>query len=429
MADYLGDVYVGASVHHKFMTVNASGKPTTLGDSPSLILYVNGSVSGVTSGLTLTTDFDARTGLNHVKVQATTSVTGIAAGNEVQVLVATGSVSGISLNGYPICEFSLQNRYTNANVTAISTLVNANVTTYSTAIAANVTAASTNVGAVVTSISTIAPARVTAQGIDVGAIVTAVNTIVPARITAQGIDVGAIVTAANTNVGAVVTSINTIAPARVTAQGIDVGAIVTTINTVAPARVTSYSASGLAQLFVLDSGTTYAGAVAGSPVKEIADNAGGASLAVSAIAAGVWGAEVTTFATASSFGKQLGGTTALPANVTAITTQVPANVTTYSTQIAANVTAASTNVGAVVTAINTIAPANVTTASTNIGAVVTACNTIVNANVTSLANGIITWPTFDSSTLVNGRLDTNVGTMASVTVIGSGSAASLWRGA
>ena len=407
MPDYLGDVYVGASVHHKFMTVNGSGAPTTLGDSPSLILYVNGSVSGVTSGITLTTDFDSRTGLNHVKVQATSSVTGIAAGNEVQVLIATGSVSGISLNGYPICEFSLQNRYTNANVTAISTLVNANVTAISTQVPALVTAASTNVGAVVTAINTIANANVTAISTNVGAVVTAVNTIMPARITAQGIDIGAIVTASNTNVGAVVTAINTIAPARVTAQGIDVGAIVTTINTVAPSRVTAYSASGLAQLFVLDSGTTYAGAVAGSPVKEIADNAGGASLAVSAIAAGVWGAEVTTFVTASSFGKQLGGTTALPANVTS----------------------ASTNVGAVVTAINTIANANVTAASTNIGAIVTASNTVVDAHVTSLGTGIITWPTFDASTLVNGRLDTNVGTMASVTVIGSGSAASLWRGA
>src|SRR3990167_581395 len=129
MPEYLGDfIATGVSVNHKFMTVNASGKPTTLNDTPSLILYVNASVSGVASGLTLSTDFDARTGLNHVRMLVTTSVTGIVAGNEVQVLITTGSVSGVSLNGYPVCAFSLQSRVANANVTSISTLVNANVT-------------------------------------------------------------------------------------------------------------------------------------------------------------------------------------------------------------------------------------------------------------------------------------------------------------
>src|SRR6185295_6457891 len=106
--DYLGDfIATGVSVQSKFMTVNASGKPTTLGDSPTLTLYVNASVSGVASGLTLTTDFDGSTGLNHVKMLVTTSVTGIAAGAECQIVIATGSVSGISMKGYPICGFSL----------------------------------------------------------------------------------------------------------------------------------------------------------------------------------------------------------------------------------------------------------------------------------------------------------------------------------
>jgi hypothetical protein len=52
MAEYLGDFRIGKTIHHKFMTVNASGKPTTLGDSPTLLVYVNASVSGVASGLT-----------------------------------------------------------------------------------------------------------------------------------------------------------------------------------------------------------------------------------------------------------------------------------------------------------------------------------------------------------------------------------------
>lgn len=53
---------------------------------------------------------------------------------------------------------------------------------------------------------------------------------------------------------------------------------------VANVSVDEIQATALADLFNTDSGTTYASAVAGSPVKEIADNAGGSSLTASAIA-------------------------------------------------------------------------------------------------------------------------------------------------
>jgi hypothetical protein len=48
------------------------------------------------------------------------------------------------------------------------------------------------------------------------------------------------------------------------------------------------SAAGLADFFDTDSGTNYAGSVAGSVVKEIADNAGGSSLTEGGIARAVW---------------------------------------------------------------------------------------------------------------------------------------------
>lgn len=293
MPTYLGDFAPTAvSVQHKFMTVNGSGVPTTLGDTPSLVLYVNATTTGIASGVSGTFDFDGRTGLNHVRFLVTTSVTGVTSGTECQLVIATGSVSGVSLNGYPVAAFSLMNR----PVQAIATNVGAVVTAFNTIAPANVTAISTNVGAVVTAVNTITPARVTAQGIDigaivtasntnVGAIVTAVNTITPARVTAQGIDVGAIVTAANTNVGAVVTAINTIAPARVTAQGIDVGAIVTVMNTVAPAHVTSI-ANGIISFATFAAGAIDANALATDAVTEIQSGLAEAT-ALSAVAANV----------------------------------------------------------------------------------------------------------------------------------------------
>ena len=403
---YVGDYNLSTTFHHRFTTVNGSGVPTTLGNTPSAQYYVDGGTTAFTAGLTLTADFNSVTGLNSLATICTSSASGLTSGVNVSVVLAAGTVSGVSVVGYPIIEYSITRRSPLRPTTAGRTItVDANGI-----VAANVTAASVDVGAIVTAVSTIVPARVTAQGIDVGAIVTAVSTIVPARVTAQGIDVGAIVTA-----------VSTIVPARVTAQGIDVGAIVTAFNTIAPANVTSIStvapsrvtamaASGLAALFLTNSGTTYAAAVTGSPVKETADNAGGSALTVTSIAAGVWDEDATDHQTQGTFGQTLGdsttntslyiqvgvagsGLSAIPlvnANVTSITTLVPANVTTYSTVIAANVTAASTNIGAVVTAFNTIAPANVTAYSTVVAANVTAWSTVIDANIYSVANVTVT---------------------------------------
>lgn len=53
-------------------------------------------------------------------------------------------------------------------------------------------------------------------------------------------------------------------------------------------QVAGIKAAALADLFDTDSGTTYASAVSGSVVKEIADNAGGSALTAGAIADAVW---------------------------------------------------------------------------------------------------------------------------------------------
>jgi hypothetical protein len=57
---------------------------------------------------------------------------------------------------------------------------------------------------------------------------------------------------------------------------------------VANVSVDEIQATALADLFNTNSGTTYASAVAGSPVKEIADNAGGSALTEAGIADAVW---------------------------------------------------------------------------------------------------------------------------------------------
>jgi hypothetical protein len=67
--------------------------------------------------------------------------------------------------------------------------------------------------------------------------------------------------------------------------------------------INGLTAVALKDFFDTDSTTTYASAVAGSVVKEIADNAGGASLTVQDIVDGVWDEAQADHADAGSFGE------------------------------------------------------------------------------------------------------------------------------
>jgi hypothetical protein len=75
---------------------------------------------------------------------------------------------------------------------------------------------------------------------------------------------------------------------------------------VANVSVDEIQASALADLFNTDSGTTYASAVAGSVVKEIADNAGGSGLTAGAIADAVWDEALSGHVASGSTGEALG---------------------------------------------------------------------------------------------------------------------------
>ena len=228
---YVGDYNLATTFHHRFTTVNGSGLPTTFGNTPSAQYYVDGGTTAFTAGLTLTADFASVTGLNSLAVICTSSATGLTSGINVSVIVAAGTVSGVSLVGYPIIEYSITRRSPLRPATANRTVLISS-TGYAAIDWADIgtpgatqslsatplftaTNVTNNVGAVVTAVNTITPARVTAQGIDIGAIVTAVNTITPARVTAQGIDIGAIVTAFNTIAAANVTAFSTVVDANV----------------------------------------------------------------------------------------------------------------------------------------------------------------------------------------------------------------------
>lgn len=89
----------------KFTTVDASGAPSTLGESPAVSVYPGNSTDPITDGVTLTADFDSVTGLNHVRVVATDD-NGFAAGTEYILVVTAGEVDGQSIAGYVVGEFA-----------------------------------------------------------------------------------------------------------------------------------------------------------------------------------------------------------------------------------------------------------------------------------------------------------------------------------
>lgn len=120
---YQGDIRLGETHDFKFPTRRFStGAPFTLAGSPVISAYVGNGTTEITAGITLTVDFDGRTGLNNVRVVAT-SGNGFAAGTDVDLVITTGTVDGVSVVGEVVASFSIENRSALMPATAGRTLV------------------------------------------------------------------------------------------------------------------------------------------------------------------------------------------------------------------------------------------------------------------------------------------------------------------
>lgn len=105
----MADRNPGDTIDLYFTTADASGAPTTLIGSPVVSVYKdNDNTSEVITGVTLTVDFDGKTGLNQVRI--VTSDGFYAAAHDYNLVITTGTVGGVSVVGYVIGSFSLQNR-------------------------------------------------------------------------------------------------------------------------------------------------------------------------------------------------------------------------------------------------------------------------------------------------------------------------------
>lgn len=126
---YLGDISLGQTLDFNFTTRQISGAPSTLSSSPVLSCYVGNSTTEITAGITLSVDFDSRTGMNHVRIVASGG-NGYATASDYSVVITTGTVNSVSVVGEVVADFSIENRQTNVrfwNGTAVATPATAGI--------------------------------------------------------------------------------------------------------------------------------------------------------------------------------------------------------------------------------------------------------------------------------------------------------------
>jgi hypothetical protein len=120
---YHGDIRLGDTIDIKFTTrAFATGAPTTLAGSPSVAAYPGNSTTEITAGITLSVDFDSRTGLNNVRIVASGGNGYVTATNYTLVITA-GTVSGTSVVSECVGSFSIEARSALMPTTAARTLV------------------------------------------------------------------------------------------------------------------------------------------------------------------------------------------------------------------------------------------------------------------------------------------------------------------
>src|SRR6266581_3492120 len=94
---YLGDFVAGVTFDFKF-SITIADVPTTLGGAPVVKVYKdNDTTTEVTTGLTLTADFDGVVGLNNVHVVTTDAF--YATAHEYTIVITTGATGAVSAVG------------------------------------------------------------------------------------------------------------------------------------------------------------------------------------------------------------------------------------------------------------------------------------------------------------------------------------------
>lgn len=102
----LGPFQLNSIFAFKFDT-RVAGEATSLLGSPSLAIYKDSDTAELTAGITLTVDFDGKTGLNHVDVDLSASAS-YTEDSEYDIVIAAGTVGGVSQANRVVEHFSMR---------------------------------------------------------------------------------------------------------------------------------------------------------------------------------------------------------------------------------------------------------------------------------------------------------------------------------
>ncbi len=126
------DITLENTIYMRFTTrAFATGIPTTLAGTPVLSIYEENNLTQITTGVSISVDYDSVTGLNQVTIVAT-SANGYENGKSYDLIITTGTVDGVSVVGEVVGSFTVRSSAAAvdlANVTdglgALKTLIDA----------------------------------------------------------------------------------------------------------------------------------------------------------------------------------------------------------------------------------------------------------------------------------------------------------------
>jgi len=116
LSKYIGDYATGSTLYTYFYTHKADGTPVTFAAGQVYVYKDDSTSTEVNTGVTLSIDHDSITGYNVVKIVLSDAF--YASGHDYAIVVTSGTVDGVSVIGYVIATFSIENR--NANLKNIA---------------------------------------------------------------------------------------------------------------------------------------------------------------------------------------------------------------------------------------------------------------------------------------------------------------------
>ncbi len=125
----LGDFLPSSIIDFDFPTRSQAAVPTSLLGTPAISVYKSNSTTESATGVSLTVDFDSRTGFNHVRIDTSADTTFYSLATDFDIVITAGTVSGVSVVGEVIGHFSILNRSAIAPVGRRNTVASATSTT------------------------------------------------------------------------------------------------------------------------------------------------------------------------------------------------------------------------------------------------------------------------------------------------------------